>query len=287
MGLFDLFRKSSDPAASGGSEDALPEDADARSAAQPSAADEEAPAEAEAASGAAAPDDEWAPDPKEGPRDRAENGPFDAAEAVPERNRLDLGAVAVPVIDGMQIRLETEGKTDRILAVTLVNGKAAMQLQVFAAPRGEGLWRSVRTELAESIRKRGGKADELYTELGHELVSQVPVRTKDGRTGVRITRFAGVDGPRWFLRAVFSGTAVTEASERAALVDLFRGAVVRRGDAAMPPRELIALTAPAAQSGGAAEEARAASDAGEEKSGGPDDDDLNPFERGPEIAEVR
>ena len=112
----------------------------------------------------------------------------------------------------------------------MVHGKAAMQLQVFAAPRGEGLWKSIRDEIADGVRRRRGKADELYTDLGNQLVCQVPVRAKDGRTGVRVTRFAGIDGPRWFLRAVFSGTAVTEKKRpRAELVDLLRGVVVDRG----------------------------------------------------------
>ncbi|WP_051297567.1 DUF3710 domain-containing protein [Brevibacterium album] len=280
MGLLDIFRKSSSAAEPG----RPAEEADAAPAQTGAEAAEPADSPGDAEPDG---DEEWRPDPKEGPRDRSENGPFDADEEASDRHRLDLGALAVPVIDGMQVRLETEDRTDRILAVTLVNGRAAMQLQVFAAPRGEGLWRSVRSEIAESVRKRSGKADELYTDLGHELVSQVPARTKDGRTGVRVTRFAGIDGPRWFLRAVFSGTAVTKAEERAALVDLLRGAVVRRGDAAMPPRELIALTAPQAAAAGEDAPAEGASVGTALRGGAQDDEDPNPFERGPEIAEVR
>jgi len=85
-------------------------------------------------------------------------------------------------------------------------------------------------------------------------------------------RFAGIDGPRWFVRAVFSGKAVTDDEVRAELSALFRGVVVDRGEEAMAPRELIALTAPQVDQ-----------DETEEK----DEDELNPFERGPEITEVR
>ncbi|MBR7503084.1 DUF3710 domain-containing protein, partial [Mycobacterium tuberculosis] len=45
---------------------------------------------------------------KSAPFDRSEKGPFDAAEDYPELNRLDLGALKVPVVDGMQIRLDTD-----------------------------------------------------------------------------------------------------------------------------------------------------------------------------------
>lgn len=218
--------------------------------------------------------------PKEAPRDRAEHGPFDVDEDAPETHRLNLGALSVPVIDGMQIRLETEDKTDRVLAVTMVHDKGGMQLQVFAAPRGEGIWKAVRDEIADGVRRRRGKADELYTDLGNELVTQVPVRAKDGRTGVRVTRFAGIDGPRWFLRAVFSGSAVTDKETRNALVGLLRGAVVDRGTEAMPPRELIPLTPPTVK-------AQSQDDVTRTAAGPADSDDLNPFERGPEIAEVR
>ncbi len=270
MGLFDRFKKARPEAAA--------PDADWASEA---VEDVGVPAEAvDTAADAAGEDDEFVVDPKEGPRDRAEKGPFDVDDEVPDRHRLKMGALSVPVLDGMQIRLETEDKTDRVLGVTMVHGKAAMQLQVFAAPRGEGIWKSIRTEIAEGVRRRRGKADELYTDLGNELVCQVPVRAKDGRTGFRVTRFAGIDGPRWFLRAVFSGTAVTEKEPRAELVDLLRGVVVDRGGEAMPPRELIALTPPniTPASKGEGESAAAAP---------ADSDDLNPFERGPEIAEVR
>ena len=36
-------------------------------------------------------------------------------------------------------------------------------------------------------------------------MTQVPAKTESGRPGKRAMRFAGIDGPRWFVRAVFSG----------------------------------------------------------------------------------
>ena len=209
---------------------------------------------------------------KSAPFDRSEKGPFDISEEYPEHDRLDLGALKVPVVDGMQVRLDTDDDSQRVLAVTLIHDGGGIQLQAFATPRSEGLWNTVRGQLAASVTKQGGESTELHTSLGKELAIEVPAKTESGRPGKRAMRFAGIDGPRWFVRAVFSGKAVTDDEVRAELSALFRGVVVDRGEEAMAPRELIALTAPQVDQ-----------DETEEK----DEDELNPFERGPEITEVR
>ena len=210
---------------------------------------------------------------KSAPYDRSEKGPFDAAEEFPELNRLDLGALKVPVVDGMQVRLDTDDDSQRVLAVTLIHEGGGIQLQAFATPRSEGLWNTVRKQLATGITSQGGDVSELHTSLGRELAVEVPTKTEDGRPGKRAMRFAGVDGPRWFVRAVFSGKAVTDEEIRSELSALFRGVIVDRGQEAMAPRELIVLTAPEVDGDPEGEE--------ENK------DELNPFERGPEITEVR
>jgi hypothetical protein len=211
---------------------------------------------------------------KSAPFDRSEKGPFDISEDYPEHDRLDLGALKVPVVDGMQVRLDTDDDSQRVLAVTLIHDGGGIQLQAFATPRSEGLWNTVRQQLAESVTGQGGESTELHTSLGKELAIEVPAKTESGRPGKRAMRFAGVDGPRWFIRAVFSGKAVTDDEIRAELSALLRGVVVDRGEEAMAPRELIALTAP-----------QVGNDDEEEKD--EDEDELNPFERGPEITEVR
>jgi hypothetical protein len=62
---------------------------------------------------------------------------------------------------------------------------------------------------------------------------------------VRIARFIGVDGPRWFLRGVISGKGAVDPGAAAQVEDLFRSIVVVRGTTPMPPRDLIPLTVPA------------------------------------------
>jgi hypothetical protein len=106
-------------------------------------------------------------------------------------------------------------------------------------------------------------------------------------------RFLGVDGPRWFLRAVISGPAAQDEAKAAPLVELVRSVVVVRDDEARPPREALPLRVPAA----AEPEATAETGVEDNEPEGdvPDSDpapsrradDLKPFERGPEITEVR
>ena len=210
------------------------------------------------------------------------HGPFDRAEVDGLDGRLDLGALWMTGVVGMELRLEVEQDSQSVVGVTAVLGESAVQLQAFAAPRTEGIWDDIRAEIAASITSQGGTADETSGPLGTELQARMPGQAPDGRTVFSPARFVGVDGPRWFLRAVLSGRAAIDEDAASALLDVVRATVVVRGDAAMAPRELLALKLPdqadpAAQDGPDEQPATAA----------PSLADLKPFERGPEITEIR
>jgi hypothetical protein len=209
-------------------------------------------------------------------------GPYDSAEVEDLGGRLDLGSLWVVGVPGMELRLEIEESTSNVVGVTAVLADSAVQLQAFAAPRTMGIWDDIRSEIAESIVSQGGTADEERGALGTELRTRMPSAGPDGRTVFAPARFVGVDGPRWFLRAVFSGRAAIDDDAAATLFEIVRGTVVVRGDAAMAPRELLPLRLP--------QEAAGPGEAGAEGTddeGGPSADDLKPFERGPEITEIR
>lgn len=211
--------------------------------------------------------------------DREQAGPFDVSEVdLTADERLDLGALRVRGIAGMELRLEIDENAGQVVGATAVVGESAVQLQAFAAPRSAGIWDDIRDEIAESVLAQGGTAEHVDGELGRELRTRMPSAGPDGRTVFAPARFAGVDGPRWFLRAVFSGRAAIDDEAARPLVGFVRDTVVVRGDAAMAPREMLALTlpeqpAPEGDDQPADDPARV--------------DDLKPFERGPEITEVR
>lgn len=204
----------------------------------------------------------------------ARRGPWDVSEVAERGRRVDLGALWLPGRDAMELRMEIDKSTSIVSAAAITLDGSTLQLQVFAAPRTTGIWDEIRAEIAESVVKQGGSADDLPGPFGRELLARVPVRTAEGRTGHRPARFIGHDGPRWFLRGVLTGRAAIDEQDARALEDLFADVVVVRGSAAKAPRDLLPLTMPGVRP------------AGEAAPTAPTPN-LDPFVRGPEITEIR
>jgi Protein of unknown function (DUF3710) len=202
------------------------------------------------------------------------DGPWDVSERPAPESSVDLGGLRLPGRDGMELRLEVDESTGGVNGVAVVLGGSAVLLHAYAAPRTEGIWSDIRAEIASGVTRQGGTADEVDGPFGSELLVRVPVRTPDGRTGSQVQRFVGVDGPRWFLRAVFQGPAAQDRAAAGELESVVRDVVVIRGPEAMAPRELLPLRLPDA----------AAPAAEPEPQGRPP---LDPFSRGPEITEIR
>ncbi|WP_043444919.1 DUF3710 domain-containing protein [Arthrobacter sp. L77] len=209
--------------------------------------------------------------------DRATHGPFDLSEQDTASGYIDLGAVRINAADGLQLRLEVEERSKRVIAVTLDLGGSTLQLQAFAAPKTEGLWDEIREQIGTSVGAQGGTVEERPGRLGTELFAKLPAQTPDGQAGYRVARFVGINGPRWFLRGVFGGPAALEPAAAAPMERLFRSVVVVRGDHPLPPRELLQLKLPKEAAAGAPAAPAPA----------PARPDLNPLERGPEITETR
>lgn len=180
----------------------------------------------------------------DGAGEREGRGPWDVEDEPELGERVDLGALRVPARRGMQVRMELERKTRRVVAVNLGLDGSALQVQAFAAPRSSGIWEELREEIAASIDKQGGSAEEQQGPFGTELLARLPVRTPDGRSGHRPARFIGVDGPRWFVRGVLTGKAAVDTEEAQALEDVLADLVVVRGHEARAPRDLLALHMP-------------------------------------------
>ena len=219
-------------------------------------------------------------------------GPFDSSDVDLEGDgRLDLGALRIQGVPGMELRLEIDEAANQVVGATAVIGDSAVQIQAFAAPKTMGIWDDIRTEIAESILAQGGTADEARGPFGIELRTRMPSAGPDGRTVFAPARFAGVDGPRWFLRAVFSGRAAIEDEAAAPLLDVVRSTVVVRGDGAMAPREMLVLKLPdqveVPETNGSAANGSGEDEGADTPRSAGNVDDLKPFERGPEITEVR
>ncbi|MGK5678547.1 DUF3710 domain-containing protein [Actinoplanes sp. URMC 104] len=169
---------------------------------------------------------------------RPDRGPWDAQHAPGDVQRLDLGSLQIPAVEGVEVRVQAN-PDGAIEQVVLVDGESALQLGVFAAPRTEGIWDEVRTEIAEAMRGDGVAPRELDGPYGTELAARV--NTPEGPADVR---FVGVDGPRWMVRALFQGAAASDPSREGRLGEVLTGLVVVRDNEARPVREALPLRLP-------------------------------------------
>ena len=212
-----------------------------------------------------------------------EQGPFDIDEAPDHGHYIDLGALKIEPIEGMQLRLEVEEGSQQVIAAALELDGSRLQLQVFAAPKSSCLWDGISAQIEESIGEQNGKIDRVEGRFGTELVARVPADGPDGEQGFMVARFIGIDGGRWFLRAVVGGPATLDRAQAERLEDRLARVVVERGNQPMPPQELLPLTMPAGavtRSANDAEETEDTTDSSNERGlqGRP--------ERGPEITEI-
>jgi hypothetical protein len=205
------------------------------------------------------------------------NGPFDVSEAPDDTLYLDLGSVRIPAADETEIRLDVDQASGTVVGVTCVTPNGGLAIAAFAAPRSEGIWADVRRDLKAQITAGGGLLEEIDGEWGREISTQVPSQMSDGTVGNQPARFVGVDGPRWFLRFVFLGDAATDPVAAQKLAAIARGVVVVRDSEARAPGDSLPLTLPA--------EVTIDGSTGEPAAW--QREDLSPFERGPEITEIR
>jgi hypothetical protein len=167
-----------------------------------------------------------------------DHGPYDSRHAPDGVQRLDLGSLQIPAIEGVEVRVQAnpDGVVEQIV---LVDGDSALQLGVFAAPRSEGIWNEVRDEIAEAMATDGVAPREVQGPYGIELTARVT--TPEGPADLR---FVGVDGPRWMVRALFQGQAAADRSREGALGEVLSGLVVVRDGEARPVREALPLQLP-------------------------------------------
>ena len=192
------------------------------------------------------------PEPQQRERDVDETtGPWDVTDAPDDgTGRIDLGSLRVPAVPGMELRVDMNAQ--QVVGASLRSGDSMLQLAAFAAPRAAGIWDDVRADLARGAAEQGAELQEVEGPFGPELAGTVlitvapePGEPGPGQQVRQPARFLGVDGPRWFLRGMLSGSAAADRDAAAALEQAFAGVVVVRGDEPMPVREQLPLVLPA------------------------------------------
>jgi hypothetical protein len=125
---------------------------------------------------------------------------------------------------------------------------SALELAAYAAPRSGGLWAELRDEISRNAADAGGTASLGQGPFGVELRRLIPVTTPDGEEGYQPSRMWVAEGPRWLLRGIVYGqAAIEDDAESPVVADVlaaFRQVIVRRGDEAMAPGDLLPLIMP-------------------------------------------
>jgi hypothetical protein len=186
-------------------------------------------------------------------RDWRGAGPYDVSEVdldeepPPGAPRIDLGSIIVTGFPGAELRLQVDEGTQSIVSAMLVHGDSALEIGAYAAPRSGGYWPELRDDLIEATSEAGGSTALVEGPFGVELRRIIPVTTPSGEEGYQPSRMWVVEGPRWLLRGIVYGKAALEEGVEppvAQFLTAFRSVVVRRGDQAMGPGDLLTLRLP-------------------------------------------
>ncbi|MBO0852017.1 MAG: DUF3710 domain-containing protein, partial [Pseudonocardia sp.] len=165
-----------------------------------------------------------------------DTGPFDSEELGARRieDGLDFGSLRVPMPARAQLQVE-HGSGDLLRAVHVLMPSGRVSLSALAAPRSTPLWRELSQEIADSLAKDGARVRSEWGEWGREVQA--------GSNGA-LSRFIGVDGPRWMLYGVATGPADGAEELAGALREMIRGTVVTRGADPLPVKTVLPLRLP-------------------------------------------
>lgn len=177
------------------------------------------------------------------------HGPLDFTNEIDTSSMLDLGALILPNIPGLEVHLDLDPRSGIGKSVSLHLNMTIAEVQVFAAALNEDPWATMRDAIVSGLREQKVDCTLEMGRFGTEVHAVMPTVDLDGTAHVQPVRFLGVRGSRWLVRAVISGDGalskgvqdmigVTEIDEVIAKL------VVNRGDEPLPPGERLALRSP-------------------------------------------
>jgi hypothetical protein len=204
-----------------------------------------------------------------GPWDETDSGA--PIEDLDSGRAINFGALRLQVPEGVEVQVQADQTSGRITQLTLRDGDSGMQLQPYASRKTGGMWPEVIDSLKSSINSSGGLVETAQGQFGVEVVAQIQASGENG--SLQPARFVGIDGPRWFLRAVFMGKAARDHQAAIRLTEILTSALVVRGGSAMAPGAPLVMNLPA--------------NTNTEQALPVNTPNLNPFVRGPEITETR
>lgn len=176
-------------------------------------------------------------------------GPLDLSDEVDTSSMLDLGAIHLPNIPGLEVHLDLDPRSRVGKSVSLHLNMTIAEVQVFAAAVGEDPWAKMRDAIVSGLREQKVDCSIEMGRFGTEIYTVMPTVDLDGTAHMQPVRFVGIRGSRWLLRVVISGdgalfglhpTAGTELEIDHVISKL----VINRGEDPLPPGERLLLRSP-------------------------------------------
>jgi Protein of unknown function (DUF3710) len=164
-------------------------------------------------------------------------GPYDSGDAAEQLTRglVDFGSLLVPVPPNATARAQ-HCPPERWPGVHIEAPVGHLRLHVLAAPRSGSLWGQLSLDIFGSLDGRDTRVSREQGRWGVEITCT---------SAESVTRFVGVDGPRWTLYGVATGPVELATEQASALRAIMRGTVVVRGEGPFPVSSALPLASPA------------------------------------------
>ena len=178
-------------------------------------------------------------------------GPLEFSSEVDTSSMLDLGAVFLPNIPGLEVHLDLDPRSGKGKSVSLHLNMTIAEVQIFAAAVNDDLWATMRDAITSGLRDQKVDCSVEMGRFGTEIHAVMPTVDLDGNAHVQPVRFVGVRGTRWLVRAVISGDGALVVEQPNAdagpdIDDVISQLVINRGEDPLPPGERLALRSPSA-----------------------------------------
>lgn len=176
-------------------------------------------------------------------------GPYELSSEVDTSSMLNLGAVFLPNIPGLEVHLDLDPRSGIGKSVSLHLNMTIAEVQIFAAAVNEDLWASMRDAITSGLREQKVDCTVEMGRFGSEIHAVMPTVDLDGNAHIQPVRFVGVRGSRWLVRAVISGDGALLGTQQnidavSEIDDVISKLVINRGDEPLPPGERLALRSP-------------------------------------------
>ena len=181
-------------------------------------------------------------------------GPLEFSSDVDTSSMLDLGAVFLPNIPGLEVHLDLDPRSGKGKSVSLHLNMTIAEVQIFAAAVNDDLWATMRDAISSGLRDQKVDCTVEMGRFGTEIHAVMPTVDLDGNAHVQPVRFVGVRGSRWLVRAVISGDGALlsghpDPDAGPDIDEVISQLVINRGDEPIPPGERLALRSPSAPTG--------------------------------------